>query len=212
MHAWLCENPVGVDALQWKELPTPAAQGRRSADRDQGRQPELPRPADRAEQVPDEAAAALRAGLRVRRRGRSGRRRRDAPEGRPERGLPVGHRRLRHPHHRARRAVHAAAAGLSARGCGGLHHDLRHLAPRAGGPRAAQGRRNRAGAGRGRRRRHLGDPDRQGHGRARDRRGLHATRNASCASRIGADATINYSTREPARGDQGSSPAARART
>jgi NADPH2:quinone reductase len=23
MHAWLCENPVGVDALQWKELPTP---------------------------------------------------------------------------------------------------------------------------------------------------------------------------------------------
>jgi len=23
MHAWLCENPVGVDALQWKERPTP---------------------------------------------------------------------------------------------------------------------------------------------------------------------------------------------
>ncbi len=23
MHAWLCENPVGVDALSWKELPTP---------------------------------------------------------------------------------------------------------------------------------------------------------------------------------------------
>jgi len=23
MHAWLCENPVGADALQWKELPTP---------------------------------------------------------------------------------------------------------------------------------------------------------------------------------------------
>src|SRR3954464_3916792 len=23
MHAWLCENPIGVDALQWKELPTP---------------------------------------------------------------------------------------------------------------------------------------------------------------------------------------------
>ena len=23
MHAWLCENPVGVDALQWKELTTP---------------------------------------------------------------------------------------------------------------------------------------------------------------------------------------------
>ncbi|MCK9515159.1 MAG: NADPH:quinone oxidoreductase family protein [Ottowia sp.] len=24
MHAWLCENPVGVDALTWKELPMPA--------------------------------------------------------------------------------------------------------------------------------------------------------------------------------------------
>ena len=24
MHAWLCENPVGVDALTWKELPTPS--------------------------------------------------------------------------------------------------------------------------------------------------------------------------------------------
>lgn len=23
MHAWLCENPTGVDALQWKKLPTP---------------------------------------------------------------------------------------------------------------------------------------------------------------------------------------------
>lgn len=23
MHAWLCENPTGVDALQWTELPTP---------------------------------------------------------------------------------------------------------------------------------------------------------------------------------------------
>ncbi|MEJ6023626.1 NADPH:quinone oxidoreductase family protein [Ramlibacter sp. PS4R-6] len=23
MHAWLCENPTGVDAVQWKELPTP---------------------------------------------------------------------------------------------------------------------------------------------------------------------------------------------
>jgi len=23
MHAWLCENPVGVEALQWKDLPSP---------------------------------------------------------------------------------------------------------------------------------------------------------------------------------------------
>ncbi len=26
MHAWLCENPTGVEALQWKELPTPQPQ------------------------------------------------------------------------------------------------------------------------------------------------------------------------------------------
>jgi NADPH2:quinone reductase len=26
MHAWLCENPVGVDALVWKEMPTPQPQ------------------------------------------------------------------------------------------------------------------------------------------------------------------------------------------
>ena len=23
MHAWLCENPTGIDSLNWKELPTP---------------------------------------------------------------------------------------------------------------------------------------------------------------------------------------------
>ena len=26
MHAWLCENPVGVEALDWRELPTPIPQ------------------------------------------------------------------------------------------------------------------------------------------------------------------------------------------
>jgi len=26
MHAWLCENPIGVEALVWKELPTPEPQ------------------------------------------------------------------------------------------------------------------------------------------------------------------------------------------
>ena len=26
MHAWLCENPVGVEALNWRELPTPQPQ------------------------------------------------------------------------------------------------------------------------------------------------------------------------------------------
>ena len=28
MHAWLCENPVGVDALTWKEIPTPTPEKR----------------------------------------------------------------------------------------------------------------------------------------------------------------------------------------
>ena len=23
MHAWLCDNPVGIEALTWKEMPTP---------------------------------------------------------------------------------------------------------------------------------------------------------------------------------------------
>ena len=26
MHAWLCENPIGVEALNWKEIPTPTPQ------------------------------------------------------------------------------------------------------------------------------------------------------------------------------------------
>jgi len=26
MHAWICNNPVGIDALQWQELPTPEPQ------------------------------------------------------------------------------------------------------------------------------------------------------------------------------------------
>ena len=55
MHAWLCENPTGVDALQWKELPTPEP-GRAGAHRDPRREPELPRHPDRAEQVPVQAA------------------------------------------------------------------------------------------------------------------------------------------------------------
>src|SRR5881398_3658537 len=24
MHAWICDNPIGPDALTWKEVPTPA--------------------------------------------------------------------------------------------------------------------------------------------------------------------------------------------
>jgi NADPH2:quinone reductase len=127
MHAWLCENPTGIDALTWKELPTPVP-GRRGAGRDQGCQPELSRPADRAEQIPDQAAPALCAGLRIRGHGPGGRRRRAPAEGRPEHRLPVRHGGVRHPHHR-QGAVHAAAERLPARGRCGIHHDLCHLIP-----------------------------------------------------------------------------------
>ena len=30
MHAWLCENPTGVEALNWKEIPTPTPGPKRS--------------------------------------------------------------------------------------------------------------------------------------------------------------------------------------
>jgi NADPH:quinone reductase len=28
MRAWLCEQPTGIEALQWKELPTPEPGGK----------------------------------------------------------------------------------------------------------------------------------------------------------------------------------------
>ena len=69
MHAWLCENPIGVEALQWKELPTPGAEGGPGA---------RSRSAPRASNFPDllivqnkyqfKPPPAVRAGLRIRRR------------------------------------------------------------------------------------------------------------------------------------------------
>ncbi len=180
MQAWLCENPVGVEALQWKELPTPRAQGGRGADRDEGREPELPRPADRAEQVPGQAAAAVRAGLRVRRPRGGGGRRRDAPEAR-RRGCRVGAPAASPPtpSRRPRCACRCRRASTSWMRAA-FSIDLRHLASRADGSRAAEGRRDRAGAGRGGRRGHRGDPDRQGGRRARHRRGVDAEKCALC--------------------------------
>ena len=145
------------------------AQGGRGADRDQGRQPQLPRPADGAEQVPVQAAPAVRARLRVRRRGRGGGRRREASQGRRSGRRDRLERRLRHPCLRRRRRRDAAAAGLRLRRCLGLRHDLRHDPPRPDRPGPAQGRRDAARARRGRRGRHGGDPDRQGPRRPRDR-------------------------------------------
>ena len=68
MHAWLCENPVGVDALNWKELPTPTPNAGdvlleiKAAS--------LNFPDLLIIQVPDKAAATLCTGIRVRGRSR----------------------------------------------------------------------------------------------------------------------------------------------
>ena len=172
MHAWLCENPTGVDALTWKELPTPQPGPGQVLIEIKAASLNFPDLLIVQNKYQIKPPLPFVPGLRIRRRGRGSRRRRHAPAGRPERRLPVGHRRLRHPHAGAGRAVHAAARGLRPCRCGGLHHDLCDVVARADGPRATQGRRNRAGARRGRRRRHRGDPDRQGRRRQGDRRGV----------------------------------------
>ena len=193
MHAWLCENPIGVEALHWKELPTPEPKAGRGARSRSGREPELPRPADRAEQVPDEAAAAVRAGLGVRRRGRGGGRRRDAPEGRrcrwPRSAAPAASAPMPAS---TPRCVMPLPQGFAFDDAAAFILHLRHDAPRAGRPRRAEGRRDAARARRGRRRRHGGDPDRQGRSARASSPPRRATRSASCAAQIGADATINY--------------------
>ena len=197
------KTPTGVDALRLERTAHARAEGGRGAHRHQGRQPELSRPADRAEQVPDEAAAAVRARLRIRRRGRRGRRRRHAAEGRRRgRGL-IGHRRLRHACRASTARLHAAAGRLRCRGRRGLHLDLRHLAPRADRPRAAArparpcwcSARPAASA-----RRRSRSPRRPARASSPPRR---PTRSARCAATLGADATHQLRHAEPARGDQG---------
>ena len=190
MHAWLCENPIGVEALQWKELPTPEPKAGRGADRDQGREPELSGPADRAEQVPDEAAAALRARLGVRGR--------DRGVGEGVTHLKVGQRVAAFggtggfgTHASSRRPVHAAARRLRLDDAAAFiliyattHHALIDRA-------AAEAPAKRCWCWARRRRGHGGDPDRQGARRARDRRGSSDEKCELC-SQLGADATINY--------------------
>ena len=140
MHAWLCENPVGVDALTWKELPTPEPEAGEVLIEIQAASlnfPDLLIVQNKYQMKPplpfvpgSEYAGVVRA------------------LGEGVTHLKVGqsvaclqrHRRLRHPHAGPGSAVHAAAAGLPAGGRGGLHHDLRHLLARADGPRRAQGR------------------------------------------------------------------------
>src|SRR5690349_16371235 len=86
----------------------PGTEGGRGAGGDTRRESEFPGPPDRPEQVPDEAAAAVRAGLRVRRRDRGGRRWREGPEGRRCGGRVRWYRRVRYARLRRRRTRDAA--------------------------------------------------------------------------------------------------------
>ena len=63
MQAWLCENPIGVEALQWKELPTPEPKAGEVRIAMRAASLNFPDLLIGAEQVPGQAAAALRAGL-----------------------------------------------------------------------------------------------------------------------------------------------------
>jgi NADPH:quinone reductase-like Zn-dependent oxidoreductase len=113
VHAWLCENPVGVDALTWKELPTPAPKAGEVLIEIKAASlnfPDLLIVQNKYQMKPPlpfvpgaeyaGVVAAVGEGVKHLKRG-------------PERRLPVGHRRLRHPHHRQGRAVHAPAARRS---------------------------------------------------------------------------------------------------
>ena len=114
MHAWLCENPVGVDALTWKELPTPAPKAGEVLIEIKAASlnfPDLLIVQNKYQMKPplpfvpgSEYAGVVQAvgeGVTHLKVGQT-------------RGLPVGHRRLWHAHPGPGRAVHAAAARLPA--------------------------------------------------------------------------------------------------
>jgi hypothetical protein len=154
VHAWLCENPVGVDALTWKELPTPAPKAGEVlieikaaslnfpdlliVQNKYQMKPPLPF-------VPGSEYAGVVAAV-----------------GEGVTNLKVGQNVacLSGTGGFGTHTIAPAAlcmplpSGFSHGGRGRLHHDLRHQPPRADGPGAAQGWRNRAGAGRRRRRGH----------------------------------------------------------
>ena len=194
-----------------RNLPTPSPKRGRSADRISRGEPELSGPADRAEQVPDEAAAALRAWLGIRRRG--------------SRRWATASTHLKLGDAVAAFggtggfATHAAStplvmplppgfafddAAAFVLTYGTTHHALVDRA-------AAQGGRDRAGARRCRRRGHGSDPDRQGPGRARHCRGLHRREvRAVRPARRRRDHQLRH--RQPSRSSSRRSPPARAPT
>ena len=211
MHAWLCENPIGAEALTWKELPTPepkAGEVRVAIRAASLNFPDLlivqnkyqmkpPLPfvpgseyAGVVEAVGD-GVTGLKPGDAVAAFGGTG---------------GFAHARLRRGG-----AGDAAAAGLRVRRRRRLHPHLRHHAPRAARPRRVEGRRDAARARRGRRRRHGGDPDRQGRRRARHRGGVERREaRAVPADRRRRDDQLRE--RQPARRAEGADRTARVRT
>ena len=177
-------NPTGVDALQWHELPTPEPRPSEVRVAIQAASLNFPDLLIVQNKYQFKPAAAVRAGLGVRRRDRSGGRGRQAPEGRRRGGRDRRHRRLRHPRHRRcqPRACRCRPASRSSDGAafaftyGTSHHALIDRG-------RAQGRRDGARARRRRRRRHRGAADRQGRRRARDRRRVERRQSARCACR-----------------------------
>ena len=139
MHAWLCTNPTGVEALTWTELPTPTPQAGEVLIEIKAASlnfPDLLIVQNKYQMKPplpfvpgsEYAGTVVAVGEGVKH-------------------LLVGQNvaclsgtGLWYAHHCPSRAVHAAAPRVSGGGRSCIHHDLRHIAPRAGRPRPTQGR------------------------------------------------------------------------
>jgi NADPH2:quinone reductase len=193
MHAWLCETLDGVDALKWRELPTPEPQAGEVRIAIQAASLNFPDSLTIVGKYQFKPDPALRAGLASSRAGSTpsataSATSRSATRWRASRSGGF-----------ATHAVVQAARVLPlppgfdlddgaafAFTYGTSHHALMDRG-------AAAGRRDRAGAGRRRRRGHGRGADRQGSRRARDRRRLQRRQVRVPDASLGADETINYS-------------------
>ncbi len=202
MHAWLCDNPVGVQALRWTELPTPVpAAGQVGIEIHAASLnfPDLLTVQNKYQVKPplpfvpgcefSGRVQALGEGVRH-------------LQGRRPRGRHRCQRRLCDACLRRCGPGHAATARFRPRRCGRLRFHLRHLAPRADRPRGTAGRRDGAGTRRRRRRGQRGGADRQGGRRARDRGRIERTQ-AQLLPRTRCRCGHRPGPRQPARCTQG---------
>lgn len=90
MHAWLCEDPVGVDALTWKELPTPEPGPGQVLSGDQAASLNFPDLLIVQNKYQIKPPLPFVPGSELRHPRARGGRRRHAPEAGPERGLLSG--------------------------------------------------------------------------------------------------------------------------